>query len=85
MSDPAQKQASQGDMDHGFGHIEARLVVAHEPAPARHPAKSTFDHPTSRQHFEAWAFVGSAYDLQHEVPEQGFVEQLTLILVPLGG
>jgi len=43
MGNSAQKQASHGDVDHGVGHVEAGFVVAHEPAPAHHPAESALD------------------------------------------
>src|SRR5690606_23185993 len=29
VADPAQQQASHGDVDHGLGHVDALLVVAH--------------------------------------------------------
>ena len=84
MGDPAQQRAPHGDMDHGFGHVQPGFIIAHEPAPACHPAKGMFDHPTSRQYFEAWVFVGSAHDLQHEVSERGFVEQLGAVIGAIG-
>jgi hypothetical protein len=84
MGDPPQEQTAHGDVDHGFGYIEAGLVIAHEPAPACHPAESAFYDPAPRQHFEARVFVGSAYDLQHEVPKHSFVEQLGAVIGAIG-
>jgi hypothetical protein len=40
MADMAQEQASEGDVDHCFGDVDAGLVVAHEPAPTEHSGGS---------------------------------------------
>ena len=71
-------------MDHGLGHVQPGFIVAHEPTPARHPAECAFDHPAPWEHFEAWVLVAAAHDLQHEVTESGFVEQLGAVVGTIG-
>jgi hypothetical protein len=50
MRDAPEKEASHGDVDHGFGYVNALLVVAHETTPAGHPREGAFHGPTTRQH-----------------------------------
>jgi hypothetical protein len=38
MADAAQEKASHGDVDHGLGHVEALLVIAHQQPPVVHAA-----------------------------------------------
>lgn len=54
-------------MDHGVGDIEALLIVAHEPAPARHPAERALDHLASRIHLGAFLTRELAHDADGEV------------------
>ena len=39
MGDAAEQQGAHGDVDHGFGHVEAPLVVPYEAALADYPAE----------------------------------------------
>ena len=43
MADAAQEQATHGDMDEGFRHVEPRLVVPHQAALADHPAEGALN------------------------------------------
>ncbi len=47
MCDPSDEKGAEAEADHGFGHIEAALVIADEAAPASHPAEGTFQHPAT--------------------------------------
>ena len=74
MGEPSQQQASHGDVDHRVRDVEARFVVAHQPAPARHPPERTLHHPAPGQHLEARLGIAPAHDLKDEIPEHGLVE-----------
>ena len=67
---PEQKTA-HGDVDHGFGDVDALLVVAHEPAPAGHPGEGALHDPAPRQHGEAGLTLDAADNLDDEVFELG--------------
>ena len=84
MRDPSEEEASEGDMDHGFGDIDALFVVAHEAAPSRHPSKGPLNHPTARQDLEAWVVVDASDDLDDEGLERRLVHELAPIVSPVG-
>src|SRR5438552_13577628 len=84
MTNPPDAQASEGDMDHGFGAVDALFVVAHEAAPSSHPTEGALDNPAARQHLEAWLSVAALDDLDDEVAQGGLVHQLGPIIGTIG-
>ena len=64
--------------------VEAGFVVAHQFAPARHPAERALHHPAPGQHLEARLSIAPAHDLKDEIPEHGLVEQLGAGVRPIG-
>lgn len=67
MGDTPDQQAAGGDVDHGFGHVEALLVIRDEAAQSGHPAELSFDDPAVRQHLEARLLVTAANNFQNEI------------------
>jgi hypothetical protein len=43
-----EQDASESDVDHGFGTVDALFVVEHEATPAGHPGERELDDPTTR-------------------------------------
>src|ERR1700726_330490 len=84
MRDSPEEEASEGDMDHGFGDIDAFFVVAHEAAPSCHPSEGPLNHPAARQHLEAWVVVDAPDDFDNEVLERRLVHELASIVGPVG-
>lgn len=76
MGDAPEQEASHGDVDHGFGDVEAGLVVAHEAMPAGHPSEGPFDHPAAWLDLEALLARDLAHDLDGEVPVGGGAGEL---------
>ena len=64
MGDAAEQEGAHGDMDHGLGDVEPLLVVAHQAAPAGHPAEGPLDHPAAGQDLEALLAGKLAHDLE---------------------
>jgi hypothetical protein len=46
VRDSPEKKASHGNVDHGFGDINALFVIAHEAAPAGHPGAAPMTGPS---------------------------------------
>lgn len=67
-------------MDHCLRYVETLLIIADQPAPARHPNERAFDYPASGQHLEARDVVRSADDLHYEVAVGGSVEQFGAVV-----
>ena len=84
MGDPSEQQASQSDMDHRLGNVDALFIVAHEPPPACHPAEGSLDDPTTREALEALARVGSLDDLDREIEAGCLVHSLGSIISAVG-
>ena len=64
MSEPPEQEGSEGDMDHGVRDIDPLFIVAHEAAPAHHPAEGALDNPTAREDVEALLAFDAADDLE---------------------
>ena len=84
MGVSAEQIAAHGDEDHGLGDVDALLVVAHETAPAGHPAEGALDHPSARQNLEALLVVGPADDLDDEVEIGGLVHEFQPVVGAVG-
>lgn len=84
MADPSLKQASHGDMDHGFGDIEALLVVADQAPSSDHPPEGALDHPAPRQNFEALLPLDPTDDRDDEAEEGGVVHELSPVVGAVG-
>lgn len=67
-------------MVHGFGDIDARFVITNEASPSGHPCEGSLDHPSSREHLEAFLFLDAPDDFDGEVEEGGFIYQLPPII-----
>jgi hypothetical protein len=51
MRDASEEQASECEVDHGFGTVDAFLIVSHQAAPAGHPSEGALDDPAAGQDF----------------------------------
>ena len=84
MGDTPEQEASESDMDHRFGTVDALLVVAHEAAPARHPGEGALDDLSTRDDLKAFGGVGPFDDLNCEVAEGCLVHELSAIVGAVG-
>ena len=84
VGEPAQHERAHADVDHGAGHVQAHLVVAHQPAPARHPAECALDDPAARQHLEAFLVRQLADDLQGEALVGREAREPTMVVGAVG-
>ena len=49
MSDTPEQEAPHSDLDHGFGDVDALLVIAYQAPPSHHPAKGSLNDPAPGQ------------------------------------
>jgi hypothetical protein len=75
-----EQEAAHGDVNHGFGHIEALLIIPHETAPFGHPSEGSLHDPAARQHFEARLMIAAADNLQNKVTISAGVEQFGAVV-----
>lgn len=84
MSDSPEEKRSERDVDHGFGDVEALLIVSHEASPSGHPAEGSLDHPTSGEDVETFLAFDAPYDLDDEVEKLGLVHEFSPIVGAVG-
>ena len=80
MNGASEEHASEGDVDHGLGAVDALLIVAPEPTPSGRPPEGAFDDLAARQDFEALGGIGSFDDLDGEVEEGGLVHEFGAVI-----
>ena len=76
MGDASEQERAHGDVDHGFGNVEAALVVPDQASPADHPAEGALHDPASREDLEATLRVRPADDLDDDVEEGRLVHEV---------
>src|SRR5665213_4335119 len=84
MCDSAEEQIPHGEEDHGFGDVEAFLVIADQAAISRQPTDTALYHPPAGNDLEPRVIIGPAHDLDHEVEESRLIEKGTTIIGAIG-
>ena len=84
MCDPSDERGAEAEADHGFGHVEAALVMADEAAPAGHPAEGTFHDRATGENLEALLVCELAHDLDREVALGGEARQPARVIGSFG-
>jgi hypothetical protein len=60
VGDPAEEQISHSEEDHGFGDVEALLVIADQAAISCQPTDTAFNDPPAGNDLESWVGIGPA-------------------------
>lgn len=76
MGGSSQHVCAHGDGDHGFGHVDSGLAVAHEATPSDHLAEAALDDPAAYRDLETCMVIGSPDDLDGEMQIGGLVNEL---------
>lgn len=84
MSISAHKVGAHGDEDHGQRHIDATVLITHEPPPTGHPANGSLDHPASRKDLKALCSFAAADDLDDEIQIGRLVHQPQALIGAVG-
>lgn len=67
MSNASEQEAAHGDVEHGFGGVEALFIVPNKTAPSGHPSEGSQGDLSVRQGLKAGLLVPATDDFQHEI------------------
>jgi hypothetical protein len=70
------EQAAHSDVDHGGRDVDATFVIAHQAAPACHPAKGSLYDLSAWQNLNPLLVITPPNDLKDEIEIGGLVHQL---------